>query len=89
MKRRLSTALMTIYWAVLPFAVLIMAGLGWIVVSPDVKQNANMVTPLWLSFLGSLALTLLIVWRLWTHERARKLANEQASSSEATRIAND
>ena len=88
MKRALSTGFMAIYWIALPFVALGTVGLGWLMLAPN--QNADMVLPLGASFAISVALLLLLVWRLWTHERARRLANERASlATEASEIEND
>jgi predicted membrane metal-binding protein len=88
MKRALSTGFMAIYWIALPFVALGTVGLAWLMLAPN--QHANMVLPLGASFAVSLALTLLLVWRLWTHERARRLANERASlEAEPSRTEND
>ena len=76
--RRVSTGFMAVYWVALPFVALLMLGLGWALLAPGVKQTKTMVLPLWLSFTVSVLLTLTIIWRLWAHERARRLANENA-----------
>ncbi|HYC68657.1 hypothetical protein [Brevundimonas sp.] len=89
MKRALSTGFLVIYWVALPFAALIMIGLGWLMLAPSASQSASLVVPLWVSFAASIILTLLIVWRLWTHERARRSAREHASSSNEASRTND
>lgn len=90
MKRGISTGFMAIYWIVLPFAALAMIGMGWLVLAPGASQPVSMTVPLWTSFAASVVFTLLLVWRLWTHERARRLANERASlETEASRTEND
>ena len=90
MKRSISTGFMTIYWIALPFAVLIVIGLSWLVLAPHASQSEGLVVPLRVSFVASIVLTLLIVWRLWTHERARRFASERASSSnEVSKTNND
>ena len=89
MKRALSTGFMTIYWIALPFAAPIMIGLGWLVLAPHASQSAGLVVPLWVSFAASIVLTLLIVWRLWTHERARRFAKERVSSWNEVSRTND
>ncbi|HWQ86391.1 hypothetical protein [Brevundimonas sp.] len=87
MKRALSTGFMAVYWVVLPVVTLGTVGLGWLMLAPD--QHGNAVLPLGASFAVSLALTLLLVWRLWTHGRARRLANERASLKTASRTKDD
>lgn len=88
MKRALSTGFMAVYWIALPFFALATVGLGWLMLAPN--QYANMVLPLGAVFAVSIAVTLLLVWRLWTHERARRPANERASlTTEAPRTDND
>ena len=79
MKRGLSTAIMAIYWAALPVCALLMLGSGWLVLTPGVPQYPGAILPLRGTFAGSAAFTLLIVWRLWVHERARRLSAKPAS----------
>ena len=78
MKRPLSTGLMAIYWIALPIVVLAMCGMGWLLVAPNASHTARMGVPLWVSFAISVALVLLIVWRIRTHARARQVAADAA-----------
>lgn len=79
MKRSLSVGFTALYWIALPISALGMVGLGWILSTPSGLQAADMVLPLWTAFAFSIALTGTIIWRLWVHGRARRLADERAS----------
>ncbi|MBW8303058.1 MAG: hypothetical protein K0M78_03775 [Brevundimonas sp.] len=89
MKRLVSTGFMAIYWIALPVSALGMAGLGFTVLTPGTEYTAGGRPLFWMSFLLSIALTLLIIWRIWIHDRARRRANERASSIEASRDDHD
>ncbi|HYC97965.1 hypothetical protein [Brevundimonas sp.] len=89
MKRFVSTGFMAIYWIALPVTALAMVGLGYAVLVPGAVFTPGARPGFWMSFLLSTVLTLLIVWRLWTHDRARRCANEHASSIEDSRSDND
>ena len=67
---------MAIYWIALPFVALGTAGLSWLLLAPNAPQPAGGTMPLWVSWAVSAVLTLLLVWRLWMHGRARRIANE-------------
>ncbi|MDO9588338.1 MAG: hypothetical protein Q7J13_10435 [Brevundimonas sp.] len=79
MKRKVSTGLMAVYWVALPLSALVTLGLGLLFVMPGAQTITG--PPAGLSVLLSLAVTLLIAWRLWTHGRARRLASRTAEAS--------
>jgi hypothetical protein len=81
MKRVVSTGLMTIYWIALPFVTLGTVGIGWILLAPNASEPTKGILPLWVSLAVSVLLAVVLVWRLWVHARARRLANEAAAAT--------
>jgi hypothetical protein len=79
MKRGFSTGFMAIYWIALPFAGLATVGLAWLLLAPNASLAETGAFVLWFPFAASVAMTVLIVWRLRVHGRARRLANAQAA----------
>ncbi|RZJ83010.1 MAG: hypothetical protein EON88_29440 [Brevundimonas sp.] len=80
MKRIASTGFMTIYWIALPLSALGMSGLGWVLVAPGATYDSGSGTGFGAAFLSSILLVVLIIWRLWTHARARRLAAERMAA---------
>jgi len=72
MKRRVSTTLTAVYWIVLPLSALSALSIAFLEFSPTVSRSGLM--PFWV-FPLSVLITLMIVWRLWTHDRARRAAD--------------
>jgi len=82
MKRRHSTTLTAVYWIVLPLSALSALSIAFLEFSPTVSRSGLM--PFWVLPL-SVLITLMIIWRLRTHDRARRAADAAASSDPATR----
>lgn len=72
MKRRISTTLTAVYWVVLPLLTLSLLSILFLEFSPTVARKG--VIPDWVLPL-SVLITLMIIWRLWVHDRARRRAD--------------
>lgn len=77
MKRGVSTTLTAVYWVLLPFSALSAVSLAFFQFSPAVTRSGAM--PFWALPL-TVVMTLLIIWRLWTHDRARRAADTAAAT---------
>lgn len=84
MKRSLSVGFTVLYWIALPFSALAVLGLGWGLIAPGAVFERGAKTGVVASFVLSAAIAALIVWRLRTHQRARKLATERALAAAET-----
>jgi hypothetical protein len=88
MKRPVSSAVVIFYWVALPFCALSSAGLlvmlatgSWTV--PSFKTNVL----IW--FAMATTATVMTIWRLRVHERARRLSDERMAPAAAARTEDD